>query len=75
MVAWQPGDRFILCTDGVTDGLWDGSMDELIRTPVAVRVTQPPAQRLVEEAVLLSGRDNATAVVVELGGGPGHSGL
>ncbi len=75
VVAWQPGDRFILCTDGVTDGLWDGSMDELIRTPVAVRVTQPPAQRLVEEAVLLSGRDNATAVVVELGGGPGHSGL
>ncbi|MEI6860810.1 MAG: protein phosphatase 2C domain-containing protein [Verrucomicrobiota bacterium] len=67
MVPWQAGDIFLLCTDGVTDGLGDNALAELIRTPVAVRITQPPAQRLVEEAVLLSGRDNATAVVVELG--------
>ena len=66
-VAWQPGDVFMLCTDGVTDGLGDNALAELIRTPVAMRAAQPPAQRLVEEAVLLSGRDNATAVVVELG--------
>ncbi len=65
LVAWQPGDRFVLCTDGVTDGLPDNALEELIRSPVAVRATQPPAQRLVDEAVLHSGRDNATAVVVE----------
>ncbi len=68
-VGWEPGDVFALCTDGVTDGLTDNAMEELIRTPVALRATQPPAQRLVDEAVLLSGRDNATAVVVELAGG------
>ncbi len=67
-VDWRPGDIFLLCTDGVTDGLPDNALVELIRQPVAVRATQPPAQRLVEEAVLHSGRDNATAVVVELPG-------
>lgn len=65
-VVWEPGDAFALCTDGVTDGLTDNALEELYRTPVAIRLTQPPAQRLVEEAVLLSGRDNATAMVIEL---------
>jgi serine/threonine protein phosphatase PrpC len=68
-VIWEPGDAFALCTDGVTDGVTDNAIEELVRTPVALRATQPPAQRLVEEAVLLSGRDNATAVVVELASG------
>ena len=68
-VIWEPGDAFALCTDGVTDGVTDNAIEELVRTPVALRATQPPAQRLVEEAVLLSGRDNATAVVVELAAG------
>jgi len=65
-VIWEPGDTFALCTDGVTDGVTDNAIEELVRTPVAFRATQPPAQRLVDEAVLLSGRDNATAIVVEL---------
>jgi protein phosphatase len=61
------GDRFVLCSDGVTDGLWDRQVEELVRTPPAERAGQPPAQRLVEEAIACSGRDNATAVVVEIG--------
>ncbi len=65
-VGHQPGDRFLFCSDGVTDGLWDRQLEELIRTPPAERAKQSPAQRLVEEAVHNSGRDNATAVVVEV---------
>jgi serine/threonine protein phosphatase PrpC len=66
VVDHQPGDRFVLCSDGVTDGLWERHLDELVRTPPPERAGQPIAQRLVEEAVAQSGRDNATAVVVDI---------
>jgi PPM family protein phosphatase len=62
---YAPGDRFVLCTDGVTDGLWDNGIEMLIREPSAVDGQQSEATRLVLAAVAESGRDNATAVVVE----------
>jgi protein phosphatase len=65
-VDYQPGDRFVLCSDGVTDGLWDRQLEELVSSPLPERASQPAAQRLVEEAVAQSGRDNATAIVVDV---------
>ena len=65
-VAHQTGDRFLLCTDGVIDGLWDRQLEELVRNPPADGNNVTSAQRLVEQAVQSSGRDNATAVVVEI---------
>jgi len=66
----EPGDRFLLCSDGVVDGLWDRQLEELVRTPPPERDGQSAAQCLVAEAVANSGRDNATAVVVELSAPP-----
>lgn len=65
-VGHQPGDRFLICSDGLIDGLWDRQLEELIRTPAPERPGQAAAQRLVEEAVQTSGRDNTTAVVIEI---------
>lgn len=65
-VAYRPGDRFVFCSDGLIDGLWDRQIEELIRTPPAERAAHTPAQSLVEEGVARSGRDNTTAVVVEI---------
>ncbi len=65
-VGHQPGDRFLICSDGLIDGLWDRQLEELIRTPPPGRAAQTAAQRLVEEAVQISGRDNTTAVVIEV---------
>lgn len=65
-VGHQPGDRFIICSDGVTDALWDRQVEELIRHPPADGKNVSPAQRLVDEAVQAAGRDNTTAVVVEI---------
>lgn len=59
---YGPGDRFILCTDGVTDGLWDHRIEDLVRHP---REDETLASNLVRSAIQESGRDNATAVVVE----------
>ncbi|MGA3006669.1 MAG: protein phosphatase 2C domain-containing protein [Opitutaceae bacterium] len=65
-VAHQPGDRFLICSDGLNEGLWDRQLDELIRTPPPNLAGYTAAQRLVEESVQASGQDNTTAVVVEI---------
>ena len=62
----EPGDRFLLCTDGVVDGLWDRGLEDLLRHPPKESTTLPPAERIVRAAVDESGRDNATAIVVEV---------
>ncbi len=64
-IRFAPGDRFLLCSDGVVEGLWDRALEEMLREPPAHLASIPPAQRLVKAAVAESGRDNATAVVVE----------
>ena len=64
-VGCQPGDRFLLCTDGLIDGLWELSMDELIRKRRRDTAKRSTAHLLVETAVEESGRDNTTALVVE----------
>jgi serine/threonine protein phosphatase PrpC len=56
-----PGDRFLICSDGLNDGLWDRQIDEFVRTPG----TLPAAQRLINAALERSGRDNITALVIE----------
>jgi serine/threonine protein phosphatase PrpC len=65
-VAHQPGDRFLICSDGVVDGLWDRQLEEILRAPASADAPQTAAQRVVEEAVAASGRDNTTAVVIEI---------
>jgi serine/threonine protein phosphatase PrpC len=57
-----PGDRFLLCSDGLNDGLWDRHLDEIVRAAD----TTPVAQRLVQAALDRSGKDNITALVVEV---------
>jgi protein phosphatase len=69
-VAVAPGDRFLFCTDGLVDGLWDRRIEEVIRQPDPAQAAVPPAKRLVDEA-LEGSRDNLTAIVVELAAGAG----
>jgi len=65
-VGFEPGDRFLFCSDGLIDGLRDQRIEEAIRAPEPAVAGLPIARRLVEEAVAASGRDNTTAVVVEI---------
>ena len=60
-VGLEPGDRFLLCTDGITDGLYDDRLEEHLREPV-----DEPAKNIVLHAVRESGRDNATALVINV---------
>lgn len=62
----EVGDRFLLCTDGVVEGLWNRALEELVREPSKQLELLSPALRLVKEACQESGRDNASAMVVEV---------
>ncbi len=62
-----PGDVFLVCSDGLNDGLWDHEIEKVlagVRSPSDVR---PAVRRLVEAAKSGSGRDNITAVVALAG--------
>jgi protein phosphatase len=64
-VGHRPGDRFIICSDGVVDGLWDRELQEIARS-ASSDSDDSLAKRLVKTAVQNSGRDNTTAIVVEV---------
>ena len=65
-VAYEKGDLFLLCTDGLTDGLFDEQLLQRLRAPDPDEAAQNPAQRLVTASLERSGRDNTTALVVEV---------
>jgi protein phosphatase len=61
--ACRRGDRFLFCTDGLVDGLWDRRIEEMLGSRAEA---EKLAGQMVGEAIAASGRDNATAIVVEL---------
>ncbi len=65
-VGYRAGDRFLICSDGLVDGLWDRRIEEIIRSAPQAPGGPNPAQLLVDESVENSGRDNTTALLVEI---------
>lgn len=63
-IRYQPGDRFLFCTDGINGGISDRIIEDLIASPSERHAQWPPAERLIREAAYAS-RDNMTAIVVE----------
>ena len=63
-VAYEPGDTFLFCTDGLTAGLFDHRVIDLLRAPASTG--DGIARQLVEESVRNDGRDNTTALVIQV---------
>ncbi|MGB7441476.1 MAG: Stp1/IreP family PP2C-type Ser/Thr phosphatase [Coleofasciculaceae cyanobacterium] len=59
----QPGDRLLLCTDGLTEELSDDLIAERLQPSVA---GEQSASLLVEAAKAKGGKDNITVVIVEI---------
>jgi protein phosphatase len=61
------GDRFIVCSDGLTKEIGDAGIGR-----IAAKVTDPQelAERLVGDAVVAGGRDNVTVVVLQVDAAP-----
>lgn len=65
-IVTQPyrcGDRFLLCSDGITDMLTDAEIYHTIAQPAAVSVC---TRALVDAALRNGGIDNITAIVCEV---------
>lgn len=63
-VGYEPGDRFVICSDGLTDGLSDNGIDHMIRDRPGGSTDLTDAELIVRESIAASGKDNTTAVVV-----------
>jgi len=65
-VGCDPGDRFVICSDGLNEGLSDVNIDHFVRTPPEHVADLKAAEAIVRESVENSGKDNTTAVVIEI---------
>jgi len=63
-VGIEKGDRFLICSDGVVDGLYNAQILDSLRSGSDQH--SDPADVLVKAAVEGSGRDNTTAIVVDV---------
>ena len=67
-VPYAVGDQFLLCSDGLVDGLYDAHLMDLMGSRDGARPEVGLGRQLVETAVSASGRDNTTALVIEVRG-------
>ena len=65
-VGCESGDLFLLCTDGLTDGLFDQTIGDLLQMGPVREPQVNLAQRLVDASLGNSGRDNTTAIVIQV---------
>lgn len=59
----EPGDCFLLCSDGLTDMLTDAEIGSLLR---AGETARDKAETLIASALDRGGRDNVTVIVCEV---------
>ncbi len=65
-VAYEPGDIFLLCTDGLVEKLYDSHLVEILRSTKFAKAKANLAQRLVNESLEKNCRDNTTALVIRV---------
>ena len=59
----RDGDRFLLCSDGITDMLSDGEIADILSRDISVEET---VEVLVDRALKKGGRDNITVILCKV---------
>ncbi len=62
-IGLEPGDRILICSDGLTDMVSDA---EILRRLRMQQDTQEAAQALLKDALAAGGRDNITVVLADV---------
>ena len=60
-LEYQKGDKYLLCTDGVTDMVKDEVLEEILQMPVA-----EARGKMVDEVNRMGAEDNATFIIAEI---------
>lgn len=63
VVPYRPGDRFLVCSDGLIDGVWERHISEALAAPAESEET---AANLLKRAIDNSGIDDTTLIVVRV---------
>ena len=71
-VRVEPGDCFLMCSDGLNDMLDDEAIADILRLDTSL---QDKAARLVDAANANGGRDNITVLLVQAGSAKPRGGL
>ena len=70
MMPYEDKDRYLICSDGLTDMLTDAEIAQILGRPEPV---ERISEELVRQAKLHGGRDNVTVIVIEVAVGEGKS--
>ena len=65
LIPAEPGDRLLVCSDGLTGEVSDGQLQEIL---LSVANPQDACASMVQAALRSGGRDNITVLVVDLEG-------
>lgn len=61
---YQEGDRYLLCSDGVTDMLYDTDIEEILQE--SKENLEEAIRNLMHEVTRMGAEDNATAIIAEI---------
>lgn len=61
-ISYQPGDRFLVCSDGLVDGLWERHISDALAACPAD--PSPTAVTLLKRAIDNSGIDDTSLIVI-----------
>ncbi|NJM37436.1 MAG: SpoIIE family protein phosphatase, partial [Akkermansiaceae bacterium] len=61
-IAYEPGDRFVICSDGLIDGLWERHLADALAS--GGDDPQKTAQNLLKRAIDNSGKDDTSLIVI-----------
>lgn len=62
-IPYQSGDRFLICSDGLIDGVWERHISEALAN---VSDPQETTEKLLKRAVENSGVDDTTLIVIDV---------
>ncbi|HEX6565995.1 MAG TPA: protein phosphatase 2C domain-containing protein [Chthoniobacterales bacterium] len=65
-VAYESGDLFLLCTDGLVEGLYNDQILEILRSSDDLRLDRNVAHCLVQASLESAGSDNMTALIISV---------
>lgn len=61
---YHPGDRFLLCSDGLIDGLWEKHIDKILANK---KLSPSQAnQALLTRAITNAGNDDTTLIIIDI---------
>lgn len=70
-LVFDAHDRLLLCSDGLCEGLMDSALKRMLDFDTPLRTTDRPSlsAAMVEASILEDGKDNTTAVCIDIAGG------